>query len=172
MLQIIRQLSVPDSLSALHNWIYGPPTENIVLSLVIRLRNAEDHEAEFLLNSLSQHRSQDLALALKEFEKTIANLETKRELKPSTLITTEDGDTFDVTALLDCGCTNSAINRKFVLEHNIPTKRLPFPRKSLNADNTPNKGGPITEYVSVRLDVCGHAEMRHLLVLDISNDVP
>jgi hypothetical protein len=52
MLQVLRQLNPYESLWALTNWIYGPPTEKIVLSLVIRLRNADDTEAEFLLENV------------------------------------------------------------------------------------------------------------------------
>jgi hypothetical protein len=57
MVQIFRQLNTLDSLEALHNWIYSPPKEKIVLSLVVRLRNVDNLEAEFLLRNLSQHRS-------------------------------------------------------------------------------------------------------------------
>jgi hypothetical protein len=117
---------------------------------------------------VSQHRSQRLDVAMRRF---VEQLDTKRELRPPTIVTTEDGNSFDALSLFDCGCTDSAINRAFVLKHHIPTKQLPFPQKSYNADGTPNKGGPISEYVSIRLDISGHAEMRHLLVLDISNNV-
>jgi hypothetical protein len=41
----------------------------------------------------------------------------------------------------------------------------------MNADKMENKNGQITHYVSTRLDVNGHAEMRYFLVLDLSCDV-
>jgi hypothetical protein len=41
----------------------------------------------------------------------------------------------------------------------------------MNADKMENKNGRITHYVSAQLDVNGHAEMRHFLVLDLSCDV-
>jgi hypothetical protein len=159
MLQIIQQLTFQDTFLALHNWIHGPALEKITFSFVVRLRNVEDHEAEFLLDSVSQHRSQRLDVAMRRFIEQLDTNDTKRELRPPTIVTTEDGNSFDALSLFDCGCTDSAINRAFVLKHDIPTKQLPFPQKSYNANGTPNTGGPILEYVSVQLDISGHAEM-------------
>jgi hypothetical protein len=96
----------------------------------------------------------------------------KREFKiKSAILTTEDKRSFLPDTLLDCGCTDSAINRAYAEREHLPLKRLPFPRRSLNADQTENKNGRITHYVSARFDVNGHAEVRHFLVLDISCDV-
>jgi hypothetical protein len=55
MLRILRQLNPYDSLWALLNWIYGPPFDTIVLSLVIRLQKVDDIEAEFILKNISSH---------------------------------------------------------------------------------------------------------------------
>jgi hypothetical protein len=41
----------------------------------------------------------------------------------------------------------------------------------MNADGTENKNRQVTSYVSVRIDVDGHTEMRHLLILDITCNV-
>ena len=115
MLLILRKLNPHDSLWALQNWIYGPPHEKIVLSLVIRLRHVDDAEAEFLLKTISHNRKifngTDLAEGL---ERHLSNVEKKREFKPYTIITTEDERSFIPDSLLDCGCTDSVINRKFV----------------------------------------------------------
>ncbi len=42
------------------------------------------------------------------------------------------------TALVDSGCTSSAINRAFVKEHNIPTHATAAPIPVYNADGTRN----------------------------------
>jgi hypothetical protein len=172
MLLILRQLSPPDSLWALLNWINGPPHDKVTLSLVIRIRNVDDTEAEFLLKSISHCRKaytdDDVA---KELSRLLNNANRKREFKPPTVLTTEDDRSFLADALLDCGCTDTAINCSFVEKEGIPVKKLPFPRNSMNADGTENKNGQVTHYVSARLDVDGHAEMRHLLVLDITCDI-
>jgi hypothetical protein len=124
MLQIIRQLTFQDTFHALHNWIHGPALEKITFSFVVRLCNVEDHKAEFLLDSVSQHRSQHLDIAMRSF---VEQLDTKMELQPPTIVTTEEGNSFNALSLFDCGCTDSAINRAFILKHDIPTKQLPFP---------------------------------------------
>jgi hypothetical protein len=41
-----------DSLEALQNCIYGPPCEQITISLITRIRNIDDEEAEFLLTAV------------------------------------------------------------------------------------------------------------------------
>ena len=110
MLRIVRKLNTPDMLAALHNWIYGPPPEQITLSLVTRLRNVEDGEAKFLLKSISHSHNRNVDVAQRELERILKNLDWKRDLKPPTIITTEKGDSYTVNALLDCGYTDSAIN--------------------------------------------------------------
>jgi hypothetical protein len=82
MVQILRRLNTPDSLEALHNWIYSPPKEKITLSLVVRLRNIDDLEAEFLLLNLSQHRSSSTYDdMLREMQRVVKDHGKKREFK-------------------------------------------------------------------------------------------
>jgi hypothetical protein len=50
---MLRQLNPYNSLWALNNWIYRPSHYKIVLSLIIRLCNVDDMEAEFLLENIS-----------------------------------------------------------------------------------------------------------------------
>ncbi len=49
-----------------------------------------------------------------------------------------------MTALVDSGCTSSAINQTFVEKHNIPTHATTAPIPVYNADGTRNQGGSIT----------------------------
>jgi hypothetical protein len=74
----------------------------------------------------------------------LGNSERKREFKLKAIIMTEDERSFTPDTLLDTGCTDSAMDRSFVERENIPIKRLPFPRRSMNADETENKNGRIT----------------------------
>ncbi len=48
------------------------------------------------------------------------------------------------TALVDSGCTSSAINREFIKKHNIPTYATAAPIPVYNANGTRNQGGSIT----------------------------
>ncbi len=62
------------------------------------------------------------------------------------------------TALVDSGCTSSAIDQEFVEKHNIPTHATAAPVPVYNADRTHNQGGSITRYAEVRLIVGDHTE--------------
>ena len=104
MLLLIRQL--PDTLStfeSLRHWVYGPPATALNLELVNRLRDADDDEAEFLLKSISQANPET-----SEYRQQLCS--AKRELCPYATITTEEGETYPVKALLDPGCTDSVIS--------------------------------------------------------------
>jgi len=165
MLLLIRQL--PDTLStfeSLRHWIYGPPATALNLELVNRLRDTDDNEAEFLLKSISQTNPD-----VSEYRQQLCS--AKRELCPYTTITTEEGETYPVKALLDPGCTDSVISRNLVQREKIPTKQLSRSRTSYNADGSINVGGPTTEYVSLHLDVDGHPDFRHFFVTDLNYDM-
>ncbi len=53
------------------------------------------------------------------------------------------------TALVDSGCTSSAINQAFVKKHNILTHATAAPIPVYNADGTHNQGGSITRYAKI-----------------------
>ncbi len=53
------------------------------------------------------------------------------------------------TALVDSGCTSSAINRAFVKKHKIPTHATAVPIPVYNANGTRNQGGSITQYTEI-----------------------
>jgi hypothetical protein len=62
----------------------------------------------------------------------------------------------DVTTLIDSGCTTSAINDAFVIQHKIKTTPVANPMPVYNADGTRNSNGDITHYVTLNLDIKGH----------------
>jgi len=66
--------------------------------------------------------------------------------------------TFECNTLLNSGCTGSCINKDFVKNNNIITKKLPRPIPVYNADGTLKKNGSITETVSMKMVVQNHAE--------------
>jgi predicted aspartyl protease len=68
---------------------------------------------------------------------------------PVQLQTIDDGRFFATNALLDSGCTGSAINKKFVEKHGISTKKVARPIPIYNADGTKNEAGSIKEYVEI-----------------------
>lgn len=67
-----------------------------------------------------------------------------------------------VNALLDSGCTGSCINRSFVNENKIPTRKLPIAIPIYNADGTINRDGSISEVVDIRMTIQDHSERIHI----------
>ncbi|SJL08099.1 uncharacterized protein ARMOST_11461 [Armillaria ostoyae] len=61
--------------------------------------------------------------------------------------------TIAAKALLDSGCTSSAINRTFVQKHELDTRKAAIPIAVYNADGTRNKAGDITKFVDERIDL-------------------
>ena len=165
MVQILRKLSFPLSLDALQNWRFAPPVESITVSLVVRLRRIDDEEAEFLLASVSTYPAPNpITSKIRYF-----GPEKQTELVLPVVVTTEDGQSFPLSALLDSGCTHSVFSRSFAHKAQMTLKPLPVPRQSYNADGSENTAGVITHYVTLRLDVQDHSELRHFYVIDLVN---
>ncbi len=72
-------------------------------------------------------------------------------------------------ALVDSGCTSSAINRAFVEKHNIPTHATAAPITVYNADGSKNSAGQITAFAEVRIEIGDHAEHIDLAITDLKD---
>ena len=88
---------------------------------------------------------------------------------PVQLRTVDDGRFFATKALLDSGCTGSAINKKFVEKHSISTKKVVRPIPIYDADGRRNEAGSIKEYVEIRMVVQDHVERIQLAVTNTRN---
>ncbi len=92
----------------------------------------------------------------------------KREMDIRVIITTLDTEeSFDTMALIDTGCMTSAISKQFVEENKINTTKLPRAITAVNADGTPNQGGPITDMVILKMRIHDHEETFELAVVNI-----
>jgi hypothetical protein len=81
------------------------------------------------------------------------------QLNVDLTVTTLDTSTcHSVKALLDTGCTGSAVDKVFVEKHGLSTKQMPVPIPVYNADGSHNAGGPITEYVELLVKIKDHQE--------------
>ena len=69
------------------------------------------------------------------------------------LNTVDSNELFTIKALIDTGCTESAIDREFVRKHHLTTKTLKNPILVRNADGTENKDGKVTELVEIMMEV-------------------
>ncbi|SJL08165.1 uncharacterized protein ARMOST_11528 [Armillaria ostoyae] len=77
--------------------------------------------------------------------------------------------TLATKALVDSGCTSSAINRAFVCKHELDTRKTAVPIAVYNADGTCNQAGDITEFVEFRLTIGNHSKRIDLAVTDLSS---
>lgn len=73
----------------------------------------------------------------------------------------------DTQALIDSGAYSMFINKKFVSENRIKTKKLEQPIWVYNADRTRNKRGAIDQYAWLRLRIGDHTSWSPFLVADI-----
>ena len=177
MLQITRQLRIPGVLDALQNWIYGPSHEVITVSFAAQLQRIDDEEALFLLRScrvnwteIDKPKHDNLIQQL--LEPLLKNAIHSRDLVINATVTTETGHSFLLPVLIDSGCTDSAIDQDLVQKLNLPTKKLPHARNSFNADGTPNRNGPITQYCTLQIDFNDRVEKQNFVVIDLgSNDM-
>ncbi|SJL07261.1 uncharacterized protein ARMOST_10604 [Armillaria ostoyae] len=86
---------------------------------------------------------------------------------PVQLITVTGQKNFATKALVDSGCTSSAINRTFVRKHQLDTVKTAVPIVVYNADGTRNQAGDITEYVEMRMTIGNHVERIDFAVTDL-----
>ena len=76
----------------------------------------------------------------------------ERDVKLDISITTMDThNTVAVKGLLDNGATGMFINREFIHRNGLKTRILPHEIKVYNMDGTLNKGGSITEGVTMMM---------------------
>ncbi len=143
----------------LKNWIHKARAEEVVDDMIEGMRKAMRIDALWWLEELRQPRRYISMLSWKGKDLTInVQIET---LENQTKVTT--------TALVDSGCTSSAINQAFVKKHNIPTHATAAPIPVYNADGTRNQGGSITQYAEIRLVVGDHAERIDLAVTELGD---
>jgi hypothetical protein len=119
------------------------------------------------INGLSD---EDTVEALKELRRTkrfIWSVGKDQMLVPVHLQTLDDGHILWIIALLDSGCTGSCIDREFIRKNNIQTKKVPLPIPVYNADGSLNEGGPITEFIDVRMVIQYHTKWIQLVVSNL-----
>ena len=116
---------------------------------------------EETINAINDLSDEDAVEALKELRRTkrfIRAVGKDQMSVPVHLQTLDDGHLLRIIALLDSRCTGSCIDREFVRKNNIQTKKVPLPIPVYNADGSLNEGGPITEFVEVRMVIQDHTE--------------
>ncbi len=145
---IVQAKTESEAKAILKNWIHKARAEEVMDDMIEGMQKAMRIDALWWLEELRQPKWYVSALSRKGKDLTIdVQIET---LENITKIAT--------TALVDSGCTSSAINQAFVKKHNIPTHATATPIPVYNADGTCNQGGSITQYTEIRLVFGDHAE--------------
>ena len=85
------------------------------------------------------------------------------------LETTDTAERKSVQALVDCGATGSFIDRDFVRENKLNTRKLSRPIAVYNVDGSPNEAGEISEVVDILLRYKNHSERSLLAVTGLGN---
>ncbi len=70
-------------------------------------------------------------------------------------------------ALIDSGCTGSAINQAYVEKHNLDMKKVLIPIPVYNTNGTRNQGRDITEFVELSMTIGEHCEWIDLAVTNL-----
>ena len=83
---------------------------------------------------------------------------------PLQIQTTDTGEIYGVTALLDSGATGLFIDRDYVKTNQLTTRKLRLPIPVYNVDGTRNEAGSITEVVDLILRHAGHSERTQFAV--------
>ncbi len=71
-------------------------------------------------------------------------------------------------ALIDSGCTGSAINQAYIEKHNLDMKKALIPIPVYNANGTRNQGGDITEFIELLMTIGEHREHINLAMTNLS----
>ena len=125
---------------------------------------------EETINTINDLSDEDAIEALKELRRTkrfIQAVAKDQMSVPVHLQTLDDGHILWIIALLDSRCMGSCIDREFVRKNNIQTKKVPLPIPVYNADRSLNEGGPITEFVELRMVIQDHTERIQLAVSNL-----
>ena len=85
------------------------------------------------------------------------------------LQTLDTRETLPTPGLLDCGCSSTCIDRKFVMEKKINVRKLDKPLPVTNADGSSNIIGSITEYVLLHMKIREHEELWTFFVSDLGD---
>jgi hypothetical protein len=76
----------------------------------------------------------------------------------------------DIKALVDSGATDNFIHPNFVKQMRLGQRELDKPKNIYNIDNTTNKSGQITHYLSLAITMAGKTQEMRFLIMDIGRE--
>lgn len=143
----------------LKNWVHRGQAEEVVNEMLEGMRQVEKSRALEWLEELRQ-----------PWQYVRRQSTHGKDLVKEVHIKTLEGiRSFTTKALIDSGCTGSAMNCSFVAEHKILTHDMAAPIPVYNVDGTMNQAGAITAYTEVCIIIRDYAEHIDLAVTDLGN---
>ncbi len=143
----------------LKNWIHKTWVEEVVDEMLEGLRKAMRTQALEQMDELRQPRCYICRLSRSD-----------KALTTNILIEMPSSQArITSSALIDSGCTSSAINQAFVEKHNIPTRATVAPITVYNADRSKNSSGQITAFAELCITIGDHAECIDLAITDLKD---
>jgi len=124
-----------------------------------------------LVQQICQLSLDKVSLSLQELQKKprfITRKQSPNSLEIKAEILLGDASIVPVLALLNSGCSASAIDEEFVWEKKIPTFNLPISIPVYNADGTKNASGLITKFTMLELSIGAHSERLPLAITRLS----
>jgi hypothetical protein len=76
----------------------------------------------------------------------------------------------DIKALVDSGATNNFIHPKFMKRMRLGQRELDKPKNIYNIDDTTNRSGQITHYLSLAVTTAGKTQEMRFLITDIGRE--
>src|SRR6266702_3149659 len=76
----------------------------------------------------------------------------------------------DTKALVDSGATDCFMSERFIRRMKLGKRPLQRPRKIWNIDNTANRAGEITHYITLDIQTNGSQKQIQFLVTNIGNE--
>lgn len=146
----------PRTLKHLQSFVHETRVDEVTPELVQQIRLVSPGEAYLSLRELQKK------LRFVTWKRSPNSLEIKAEIHLG------DASKIPILALLDSGCSASAIDETFVQEKRIPTYNLPIPIPVYNADGTKNTNGLITKFAMVELHIDDHSESLPLAITRLS----
>ena len=154
-LQRIVEDQMPKAVGILSAWMPLCRSREATEDTVVTLRKLTQKNA---LNALDE---------LKKRHKYIKGTKGKDMKLSATFESLASGAQMSAIGLVDSGATGTCINREYVLEHGLETRKLPIKIPVYNADGTLNDGGAIEEVVELRLIIGDHAERIEMAVVNL-----
>ena len=164
IIEEIRVRPMADALDLLQEYdTYGQNTTKINPELVLKLRNQTPDDAITYLEGTCPRQARVQGAEIDNEKEGLASLLVHGIVK-----TVTDQRSYPFTALIDSGCTITAIDQGYVKKHNLPIGQLDEPLRAYLSDGTESKAGLITDYVDLQMVIGQHSEKVQFLVLDLA----